>query len=398
MRNDGAAGWDFEQDQDFGEERSLSETERFAGRSLVDGPCVVVAGGGTAGHVEPAMALADAVMRLRPDARVVALGTRRGLENTIVPARGYRLELIPPVPLPRKPSPDLLRLPLRVRESVRITRGVLDRVRADVVVGFGGYVSLPAYLAARGRYPIVVHEANVRPGLANKIGARFAVSVAAATPNSGLPGAKVIGIPLRQSITSLDRAALRLRARAFFGLDPVAPTLLVFGGSQGARTLNVAVSGAARGLGDAGIAVLHAHGPKNTLVVQDDRASRGQPPYVAVPYLERMDLAYAAADVVLCRSGAMTVAEVSAVGLPAVFVPLPHGNGEQALNAQPVVDIGGALMVPDEELTPAKVLELLVPILTDRQRINAMSAAAQGSGHRVADETLARMVLEAVRK
>jgi UDP-N-acetylglucosamine--N-acetylmuramyl-(pentapeptide) pyrophosphoryl-undecaprenol N-acetylglucosamine transferase len=372
--------------------------ERFAGKSLVDGPCVVVAGGGTAGHIEPAMALADAVMRLRPDARVVALGTARGLENTLVPARGYPLELIPPVPMPRRPTPDLLKLPLRVRESVRVTRAIFERVHADVVVGFGGYVALPAYLAARGRLPIVIHEANVRPGLANKLGARFATAVAAATPGTGLPGARVIGIPLRQSITSLDRVALRAQARQFFGLDPYAPTLLVFGGSQGARTLNVAVSGAARQLGDAGIAVLHAHGPKNTLVVQDDRAERGQPPYVAVPYLERMDLAYAAADAVLCRSGAMTVAEVSAVGLPAVFVPLPIGNGEQSLNAQPVVDVGGALVVPDAELTSAKVIELLVPILTDPRRMQAMGAAAQGSGHRVADETLARMVLEAVRK
>ncbi len=376
----------------------MTYPERFSGRSLIDGPCVVVAGGGTAGHIEPAMALADAVMRLRPDARVVALGTSRGLETTIVPARGYPLELIPPVPLPRKPTMDLVKLPLRVRESVRVTRAVFERVGADVVVGFGGYVALPAYLAARNRLPIVVHEANVRPGLANKIGARYATSVAAATPNTGLANARVVGIPLRQSITTLDRVALRLEARRFFGLDPNAPTLLVFGGSQGARTLNNAVSGAARALGDAGIAVLHAHGPKNTLVVQDDRAVRGQPPYVAVPYLERMDLAYAAADAVLCRCGAMTVAEVSAVGLPAVFVPLQHGNGEQAFNAQPVVDLGGALMVTDAELTPAKVIELLVPILTDRRRMAAMGAATQGSGHRVADETLARMVLEAVRK
>jgi UDP-N-acetylglucosamine--N-acetylmuramyl-(pentapeptide) pyrophosphoryl-undecaprenol N-acetylglucosamine transferase len=370
----------------------------FSGKSLTDGPCVIVAGGGTAGHIEPAMALADAVMRLRPDARVVALGTKRGLENTLVPARGYPLELIPPVPMPRKPTPELLRLPLKVRESIRVTRAVFERVHADVVVGFGGYVALPAYLAARGRLPIVVHEANVRPGLANKLGARFATAVAAATPGTGLPGAQVIGIPLRQSITSLDRAALRAEARRFFGLDPHAPTLLVFGGSQGARTLNNAVSGAARELGDAGIGVLHAHGPKNTLAVQNDQAGRGAPPYVAVPYLERMDLAYAAADAVLCRSGAMTVAEVSAVGLPAVFVPLPHGNGEQALNGQPVVDIGGALMVLDADLTPAKVVELLVPLLTDQRRLNAMSAAAQGSGHKVADEALARMVLETVRK
>jgi UDP-N-acetylglucosamine--N-acetylmuramyl-(pentapeptide) pyrophosphoryl-undecaprenol N-acetylglucosamine transferase len=372
-------------------------TQRFSGPSLVDGPCVVVAGGGTAGHIEPALALADAVMRLRPDARVVALGTKRGLENTLVPARGYELELIPPVPMPRKPTPELLRLPLKVRESVRQTRAVFGRVGADVVVGFGGYVALPAYLAARGRLPIVVHEANVRPGLANKIGARFATAVAAATPDSGLAGARVIGIPLRQSITSLDRAALRAEARRFFGLDPYAPTLLVTGGSQGARTLNNAASGAAREFGEAGIGVLHAFGRKNTIAVQDD-TGRGAPPYVAVPYLERMDLAYAAADVVLCRSGAMTVAEVSAVGLPAVFVPLPHGNGEQALNARPVVDLGGALMVPDAELTPATVLELTVPLLTDTRRLAAMSAAAQGSGHRVADETLARMVLEAVRK
>jgi UDP-N-acetylglucosamine--N-acetylmuramyl-(pentapeptide) pyrophosphoryl-undecaprenol N-acetylglucosamine transferase len=315
-----------------------------------------------------------------------------------VPARGYPLELIPPVPLPRKPTPDLLKLPLRVRESIRVTRDVFRRVDADVVVGFGGYVALPAYLAARNRLPIVVHEANVRPGIANKIGARFATAVAAATPGTGLPDARVIGIPLRQSITSLDRPALRAQARQFFGLHPTAPTLLVFGGSQGARTLNNAVTGCARELGDAGIGVLHAYGKKNTIAVQDDRAQRGQPPYVAVPYLERMDLAYAAADAVLCRCGAMTVAEVSAVGLPAVFVPLPHGNGEQALNAQPVVDIGGAQMVTDAELTPAKALELLVPILTDRRRMAAMGAAAQGSGHRVADETLARMVLEAVRK
>jgi UDP-N-acetylglucosamine--N-acetylmuramyl-(pentapeptide) pyrophosphoryl-undecaprenol N-acetylglucosamine transferase len=372
-------------------------TQRFSGPSLIDGPCVVVAGGGTAGHIEPALALADAVLRLRPDARVVALGTKRGLENTLVPARGYQLELIPPVPLPRKPTPELLRLPLRVRESVRTTRAVFQRVGADVVVGFGGYVALPAYLAARGRLPIVVHEANARAGLANKIGARFATAVAAAVPDSGLAGARVIGIPLRQSITTLNRAALRAEARRFFGLDPHAPTLLVTGGSQGARSLNLAASGAARELGAAGIGVLHVYGRKNTIPPQDEPVRRGAPPYIAVPYVDRMDLAYAAADVVLCRSGAMTVAEVSAVGLPAVFVPLPIGNGEQALNGQPVVDIGGALMVPDDQLTPATVTELIVPLLHDRQRLHAMSAAAQGSGHRVADETLAKMVLETVR-
>ncbi|MBB4964103.1 UDP-N-acetylglucosamine--N-acetylmuramyl-(pentapeptide) pyrophosphoryl-undecaprenol N-acetylglucosamine transferase [Saccharothrix violaceirubra] len=356
---------------------------------------MVVAGGGTAGHIEPALALADAVKRLRPDARVVALGTERGLENKLVPARGYPLELIPPVPMPRKPSPELLKLPLKVRESVKRTREILERVGADIVVGFGGYVSLPAYLAARGRVPIVVHEANAKTGLANKVGAKFAERVVAAVPDSGLSDAEVIGIPLRHSITTLDRAALRAQARAHFGLHPTAPTLLVFGGSQGARSINNAVSGAAPAFARAGIGVLHAHGPKHTVAVQ---AVPGAAPYVPVPYLERMDLAYAAADAVLCRSGAMTVAEVSAVGLPAVFVPLPHGNGEQALNARPVVAAGGGLLVPDEELTPQWVADNVVPLVADRARLAAMTAATLGSGHREADEVLARIVLEVIGK
>lgn len=355
------------------------------------GPSVVVAGGGTAGHIEPALALADAVRRLRPDARVTALGTERGLENQLVPARGYPLELIPPVPMPRKPNAALLRLPLKVRESVRQTREVLTRLGADVVVGFGGYVSLPAYLAARGRTPIVVHEANARAGLANKIGARFAERVLSATPDSGLADARTIGIPLRESITTLDRMALRAQARAHFGLHPHAPTILVFGGSQGARTLNTAFSSAAETVGRAGVGVLHAHGPKNTLAVQH---VPGAPQYVAVPYLERMDLAYAAADLVVCRSGAMTVAEVSAVGLPAVFVPLPHGNGEQALNAQPVVGAGGGTLIPDEGMTPQKVVDEVLPLALDAHRLQQMSRATLGAGHREADRVLAQTVLE----
>ena len=356
---------------------------------------VVVAGGGTAGHIEPALALADAVRRLRPNATVTALGTERGLERTLVPARGYALELVPPVPLPRKPSKDLLALPWRVVRSVAKTRQVLRRVEADVVVGFGGYVALPAYLAARlpgMRVPVVVHEANASAGIANKVGARHAAAVAAAVPGSGLDG-PVIGMPLRRAITTLDRGALREKARAHFGLDPHAPTILVFGGSQGARSLNEAVSGAAAALGRAGIGVLHAHGPKNTV---DVATVPGAPPYVAVPYLERMDLAYAAADLAICRAGAMTVAEVSAVGLPAIYVPLPHGNGEQRLNALPVVEHGGGEIVEDADLTPERLVELAVPMLTSGERLSAMSAATRRTGHADADETLARMVLAVV--
>ncbi len=365
---------------------------------------VLLAGGGTAGHVEPALAVADALTALRPGIRIAALGTERGLETRLVPERGYDLRLVTPVPLPRKLNGDLLRLPMRIRRSVRETRAVLADVDADVVVGFGGYVAVPAYLSARqgkfpGRFalarqgvPIVVHEANARAGLANRLGARFARRVLAAVPDSGLPHAETVGMPLRASITDLDRAALRAQARAHFGFADDARVLLVFGGSQGAASINRAVSAAAPQLAAAGVSVLHAHGPKNTLELP--APAPGDPPYVAVPYLSRMDLAYAAADLAICRSGAMTVAEVSAVGLPAVYVPLPIGNGEQRLNALPVVDAGGGLLIDDAELTPAFVADEVVRLITDPQRLDAMTAAAARAGHRDAARRIAEIVLE----
>ena len=199
-------------------------------------PSLVVAGGGTAGHIEPAMNLADAVLRLDPHAQVTALGTTKGLDRTLIPARGYPLELIPPVPLPRQLGRELLSIPGRVRAAVAETSAVLQRVRADVVVGFGGYVAVPAYLAARQLdIPIVVHEANAKPGLANRAAARMTPHVFVATAGNRLPHATAIGIPLRPSIADLDRPTLRAEARERFGLDQSAPTLLVTGGSQGAQ-------------------------------------------------------------------------------------------------------------------------------------------------------------------
>ena len=359
---------------------------------------VVLAGGGTAGHVEPAMAVADALTALNPDVRITALGTQRGLETRLVPERGYHLELITPVPLPRKPSGDLIRLPLRVRQAVRQTRAVLDDVDADVVIGFGGYVALPAYLAARGgplgrrRIPLVVHEANASAGWANRVGARSAQRVLSAVPNPGLRRVEVVGVPVRAAITSLDRMALRAEARAHFGFADDARVLLVFGGSQGAQRINQAVAAAAKDLAVAGISVLHAHGPKNTLELRE--SADGDPPYVAVPYLDRMDLAYAAADLAVCRSGAMTVAEVADVGLPAIYVPLPIGNGEQRLNALPVVTAGGGLIVDDAELTPSVVADTVTRLLDDADRLQAMTAAAALAGHRDAAQRVAEVALD----
>jgi UDP-N-acetylglucosamine--N-acetylmuramyl-(pentapeptide) pyrophosphoryl-undecaprenol N-acetylglucosamine transferase len=357
---------------------------------------VVLAGGGTAGHVEPAMAVADALRAIDPDVRITALGTERGLETRLVPERGYHLELITPVPLPRRPSADLARLPMRILRAVRQTRAVLDDVDADVVVGFGGYVALPAYLAARRRVPVVVHEANASAGWANRVGARSARRVLSAVQDPGLRGVEVVGVPVRATITSLDRMALRAEARAHFGFDVDAKVLLVFGGSQGAQSLNRAVSAAAKDLAAAGISVLHAHGPKNTLELREP--ADGDPPYVAVPYLDRMDLAYAAADLAICRSGAMTVAEVTAVGLPSVYVPLPIGNGEQRLNALPVVNAGGGVVVDDADLSPRFVADTVTGLFTETGRLQAMTAAAALAGHRDAAQRVAEVALDVARK
>ena len=351
---------------------------------------VLLAGGGTAGHTSPLIATADALRRLDPDVEITCLGTPRGLENRVVPEAGYPLELIPPVPLPRKPGKDLALVPARLRRAVREAHAVLDRVRPEVVVGYGGYVSVPVYLAARKRrLPVVVHEQNALPGLANKIGARIAARVAVSFPDTPLPRAEYVGLPIRRMISQLDRAAVRDEARAFFGLDPDRPTLVVTGGSQGARRLNQSVSGAAGALGRAGVQVLHVVGPKG-----EASPERTDVPYVVVDFVDRMDLLLAAGDLMICRAGASSVTEAAATGLPAVFVPLPIGNGEQPRNAQPVVDAGGALMVDDAELTTEWVADQVPPLATDPQRLARMGAAASALVPRDADDTLARIIAE----
>ncbi|MEW9528019.1 undecaprenyldiphospho-muramoylpentapeptide beta-N-acetylglucosaminyltransferase [Microbispora sp. NPDC049125] len=353
---------------------------------------VVLAGGGTAGHIEPALALADALRQQDPAIGITCLGTERGLETRLVPARGYELALVPAVPLPRAITPQLLTVPGRLAGAISAAAGILDQVQADVLVGFGGYVATPAYLAARRRgVPIVVHEANPRPGLANRLGARMTDHVFTGHPDTSLPGGQYVGIPLRRDIAQMDRLSLGDKARSYFGLESDRVTLLVFGGSQGARSVNQAALEAAPWLRAAGVQVLHVIGPKNTVEAEPPP---GDPQYVILPYVDRMDLAYAAADLVLCRSGAMTCAELTAVGLPAAYVPLPHGNGEQRLNAEPIVRAGGGLMIDDADLSAAWIVETLLPILSDPEHVVAMSEAASQMGRKDADVTLARKVLE----
>jgi UDP-N-acetylglucosamine--N-acetylmuramyl-(pentapeptide) pyrophosphoryl-undecaprenol N-acetylglucosamine transferase len=379
---------------------------------------VVLAGGGSAGHIEPALALADALREADSSIQVTCLGTARGLETRLVPLRGYDLELIPAVPLPRSVTPQLLTVPGRLAGAIHATGKILDRVRADVLVGFGGYVATPAYLAAkRHNVPIVVHEANPSAGIANRLGARLTTYVFTGQPDTKLRNSRYLGLPIRRQIADLDRFALGDKARAHFGLRPDLPVLLVFGGSQGAKSLNRALAGAAGAIRSAGVQILHVTGPKN---LAEGQAADGSPspgpmssspvftspvlaaagssavPYVALPYVDRMDLAYAAADFALCRAGAMTCAELTAVGLPAAYVPLPIGNGEQRLNALPIVQRGGGLLVEDAELTADWIKTSLLPVLTNIDQVAGMSEAAAAMGRKDADRWLAKAVIEIV--
>jgi UDP-N-acetylglucosamine--N-acetylmuramyl-(pentapeptide) pyrophosphoryl-undecaprenol N-acetylglucosamine transferase len=352
---------------------------------------VLLAGGGSAGHTSPLLATADALKRLSPGVEITCLGTRERIEARIIPAAGYPLEFVPSVPLPRRPNADLARLPGRLRAARRAALEVIDRIRPDVVCGFGGFVSVPAYLAARKRrVPLVVHEGNTLPGVANKLGARFTEHVATSFPGTDLPHATYVGLPIRRMISTLDRAALRDEARTTYGLRDDRPALLVTGGSQGAASINRAVLGSAQAFADGGVQVLHVTGPAHEVPAPVTGV-----PYVVLGYVDRMDLAYSAADAVLCRSGSNTVTEVSGVGLPAVFVPLPIGNGEQALNAKAVIEAGGGLLVDDARLTPDWISAHVVPLLQDPERLATMGAAAAHLIPLDADEKLARMILAA---
>ncbi|WP_448071707.1 undecaprenyldiphospho-muramoylpentapeptide beta-N-acetylglucosaminyltransferase [Georgenia yuyongxinii] len=352
----------------------------------------LLAGGGTAGHVNPLLATAAALTTRPGGAEVTALGTAAGLEDTLVPAAGYPLRHVPRVPLPRRPSPDLLRLPTNLTRAVRAAADVIEDTRAEVVVGFGGYVATPAYLAARRlRVPVVIHEQNARPGLANRLGARWAAAVAltfASTPLRAARGrTEVTGLPLRGPVAALvaDRAtpggaaARRAAAATELGLDPGRPTLLVTGGSLGAQRLNEAVPAAAAAVLGAGAQVLHLTGRGKDAPVRAAVAGTDGSYHVRA-YLPEMELAYACADLVVCRSGAGTVAELAALGLPAVYVPLPVGNGEQRLNAADVVAAGGGVLVADADLDAAWVSGHVPALLADRAALARMGAAAAGAG------------------
>jgi UDP-N-acetylglucosamine--N-acetylmuramyl-(pentapeptide) pyrophosphoryl-undecaprenol N-acetylglucosamine transferase len=355
----------------------------------------LLAGGGTAGHVNPLLAVADALRDRDPDAEVLVLGTREGLEARLVPERGYELLFVDKVPFPRRPGADAVAFPGRFRRAASQVRAHLRDRHVDVVVGFGGYASAPAYVAARRlRVPFVVHEANAKPGMANVLGARRAAGVGVAFEGTPLAHSRVVGMPLRREIVDLDRDGLRAEAAAYFGLDAGRPTLLVFGGSLGAKRLNEAFGeghGAAwRAILDAGWQLIHVTGERSTL---DDP---GAPGYAMGRYEDRMDLAFAMADLIVSRAGSATVSEISALGIPAVYVPYAVGNGEQALNAASAVRAGAAVIIPDAEFTAEQVRAEVVPLLADGARRTAMTAAAASVGTRSGTENVVAMIDEAL--
>lgn len=360
---------------------------------------VVLAGGGTAGHTSPLIATAQQ-LQAQAEVDITCVGTPKGLESRVIPEAGLPLEMIPPVPLPRRLTPELFAVPARLVRAVREARAILRNHSAEVAVGFGGYVSLPVYLAARlAKVPLVLHEGNAVPGLANRIAARFTLHVATTFPDTKLPHAVHLGLPVRSAIATLDRAARRPQGRTAFGLPAQGQVLLVSGGSQGARSLNQATLGAAERLLAAGISVLHVLGPANLTEATVPRADSGTGAvYVPVGYVDEMGDAYAAADLMLGRSGAGTVMETAMTGLPVIFVPLPHGNGEQARNAAFLIEADAGVLVADAELDADRVVAEVTRLLGDAARLARMSARCRELVPADASAALARLVLDVARQ
>jgi UDP-N-acetylglucosamine--N-acetylmuramyl-(pentapeptide) pyrophosphoryl-undecaprenol N-acetylglucosamine transferase len=351
----------------------------------------LLAGGGTAGHVNPLLAVADTIRVHEPDAVIIVLGTSEGLEARLVPARGYELVVIPRVPFPRRPNRAAISFLPRFWGSVAQVAGILRQRKVDVVVGFGGYVSTPAYLAARKlRIPVVIHEANAKPGLANKLGARFTSHVGVAFAGTPLRHALVVGMPLRPEIVQLEPARARAGAEEFFGLRNDRPTLLVTGGSLGSRRLNATIVESAQAIIQAGWQIVHITGTRSEIT--DPQL----PHYHLVSYCDRMDLALAAADFAVSRAGSGTVAELTALGIPALYVPYPVGNGEQRFNAAPVVAAGGGMLVEDSEFLPDWLSTTLLPVLSDRELLAAMGAEARAQGVRDGSERMLALIHQAL--
>jgi UDP-N-acetylglucosamine--N-acetylmuramyl-(pentapeptide) pyrophosphoryl-undecaprenol N-acetylglucosamine transferase len=351
------------------------------------------AAGGTAGHIEPALAVADALKELNPVVLAEFIGTEDGLEKRLVPQRGYRLLTIPKVVLPRKISLALIAFPVRVILSIvkswRLLRG------ADALIGFGGYVSASAYLAAWiRRVPIVVHEANAKPGWANRLGRHLAHTVAVNFESVGQKwsGAILTGMPIRDSISHLAtlseeaQRTLRESSARNWGFDPERPIIAVFGGSQGSVKINSVISEFLEN-SNLDCQIIHALGYNNEIPA-------ARPNYRPLPYFDDMAAIYGSADLMVTRSGAMTCAELITVGRRAILVPLDHGNGEQIENAHQLEELGIARSISNDDFSSDWLIKNLPEALTATRNRETKSSPLHGG----AADLLAKLLLKAAEK
>lgn len=350
---------------------------------------ILLAGGGTAGHIEPALAIARALKSSDPQCELLFLGSREGLESTLIPAAGFSLFYIPKVRVPRKISPALLLAPIQLVRAINECRRALAGV--DAAIGFGGYISAPLYIAAKmKKVPFLIHEQNAVPGWANRLGSYLTPHIALSyRVNSGALGKGALtGIPLRQDVLlALDTAhgrweQARLDAKEriskLYGLDSSMPLIFIFGGSQGSRAINEVIEESRSIFTEMGFSVIHGVGRGNSLPARDGS-------YVALDYVTEMADLYLASDIVVARSGALTCAEVTALARFALFIPLPIGNGEQALNAQPLIESGRARIIEQKnfsrEWLNANLTELVAasnsaPLQGDESAVNAADRIA----------------------
>jgi UDP-N-acetylglucosamine--N-acetylmuramyl-(pentapeptide) pyrophosphoryl-undecaprenol N-acetylglucosamine transferase len=364
---------------------------------------VLFAGGGTAGHVFPAVATARALRDIDPELEPVFVGVEDRLEAQLVPAAGFRLHTIATPSIPRRLSPRLLTVPSNLRRSVARTVEIAREEEAVAAVTFGGYVSFPVARAAwKLQLPLVLHEQNAVPGLANRIAARWADRIAVSVPGSALRFRRpercaVTGNPVRDEIAGLDRMALRPAARERFDLRPDRPTLLVFGGSQGARSINRAIIEAYHLWGDLDLQILHAtgratHEATATAWARVREAGRG-PRVRVLDFIESMADAYAAADLVVCRAGATSIAELTALGIPSVLVPYPHATADhQTENARALARAGGAIVIEDGALDGRSLVDVCRPLLSDHDRLEELADASLAFGRPDAAANVARLV------
>ena len=371
---------------------------------------VVIAGGGTGGHIVPAIALARALTTRSEGepgeaANVRIVGRQGGPEDGTVRAEGIAFEGLDVLGFQRSVSPRKLLAAAKVAAATLRALRILRRAEADVVVGTGGYVSIPvAAAAAMLRIPLVLHEANAIPGVANRLAARWAAAVAVSFPGMERwfrAPVTLVGNPIRPELASLDRRhrlANHPEAYAHFGLETGRGTLLVFGGSQGARRINEAALGAyERWRGDGRLQVLHLVGAKELPAAEarlrDLRLPEDRVLWRLVGSTDRMDLAYSAADLAVCRAGAGTLFEIAAASLPAVVVPYPHATaGHQRANAQPLVDSEAVVLLLDADCTPESVGELVDDLLFDESRLERMSISLHEFARPRAAEALADLV------